>query len=100
MGKMTKSHQQVGHSGINNSDKKPYIALVEQIDLTIRARYPLLYIIAVEEEPTEEVLRQVATYSQPQRRLLFWDIVRGWDDNNSDKGSVMGALLRIAKADE
>lgn len=97
---MTKSHQKLAHSGINNSDKKPYIALVEQIDLTIRARYPLLYIIAVEEEPTEEVLRQVATYSQPQRRLLFWDIVRGWDDNNSDKGSVMGALLRIAKADE
>ncbi len=100
MGKMTKSHQKLAHSNINDSDKKPYIALVEQIDLTIRARYPLLYIIAVEEEPTEEVLRQVATYSQPSRRLLFWDIVRGWDDNNSDKGSVMGALMRIAKADE
>lgn len=28
---------------------------------------------------------------------LLWDIVRGWNDNGADKGSVMGALNRIAK---
>lgn len=55
--------------------------------------------IAVEEEPLEEVLQQVASRSQPQRQLLFWDIVRGWSDNGADKGSVMAALLRIAKVD-
>ena len=79
--------------------QQQYIALIEQLDLTTRARIPLLYIVAVEEEPVEEVLRQVASRSQPPRQLLFWDIVRGWSDNGADKGSVMAALGRIAKTD-
>ncbi|MGV0025665.1 AAA family ATPase [Phormidesmis priestleyi] len=76
----------------------PQQALIEQIDLMIRARYPLLYIVAVEEEPVEAVLQQVATQSQPDRLLLLWDIVRGWSDNGADKGTVMAALSRIGKA--
>ena len=82
------------------SQKKPYVSFVEQLDLMIRARYPLLYIITVEEEPVEEVLLQVASRTQPPREQLFWDIVRGWSDNGTDKGSVMGALSRIGKVDE
>lgn len=35
--------------------QQQYIILIEQLDLTIRARIPLLYVIAVEEEPVEEV---------------------------------------------
>ncbi|HAX85049.1 MAG TPA: AAA family ATPase [Cyanobacteria bacterium UBA11370] len=77
----------------------PHQSLIEQLDLMIRARYPILYIVAVEEEPVDEVLVSVATQSEPQRQVLMWDIVRGWDDNGSDKGSVMGALNRIGKAD-
>ncbi|MBD1870714.1 AAA family ATPase [Cyanobacteria bacterium FACHB-471] len=77
----------------------PHQDLVEQLDLLIRARYPLLYIVAAEEEPVEAVLRQVAAQAQPARKLLLWDIVRGWEDSGSDKGSVMGALNRIGKAD-
>lgn len=76
----------------------PHQALVEQLDLMIRARFPLLYIVAVEEEPVEDMLHQVACRAQPNRKLLLWDVVRGWDDNNSDKGSAMGALGRISKA--
>ncbi|NEP60024.1 MAG: AAA family ATPase, partial [Symploca sp. SIO2G7] len=83
---------------MTNNQHQPHRALVQQLDLMIRARYPLLYIVAVEEEPLEEVLLQVAEYSQPPRKLLFWDIVRGWNDNSSDKGSVMSALSRISKA--
>ncbi|MGC1245801.1 MAG: AAA family ATPase, partial [Spirulinaceae cyanobacterium] len=63
---------------------KPHQALVEEIDLMIRARYPLIYIVAVEEEPVEEVLDAVAAQSQPSRKLLLWDLVRGWSDNGSD----------------
>ncbi|MBD1998686.1 AAA family ATPase [Leptolyngbya sp. FACHB-541] len=77
----------------------PHQDLVEQLDLLIRARYPLLYIVAAEEEPVEAVLRQVAVQAQPARKLLLWDIVRGWEDSDSDKGSLMGALSRIGKAD-
>lgn len=76
----------------------PHQDLIEQLDLMMRARYPLLYIVAVEEEPVEAVLQQLAAKSQPPRDLFIWDIVRGWDDNNTDKGTVMGALNRIGKA--
>jgi SpoVK/Ycf46/Vps4 family AAA+-type ATPase len=82
----------------SSSQASPHQALIEQLDLMMRARYPLLYIVAVEEEPVEEVLLLAAAQSQPQRQVLLWDIVRGWNDNGSDKGSVMGALGRIAKA--
>jgi SpoVK/Ycf46/Vps4 family AAA+-type ATPase len=72
--------------------------IVEQLDLMLRARYPLIYIVGAEEEPIATVLLQVADRSQPIRKLCFWDIVRGWNDNGADKGSPMAALNRIAKA--
>jgi SpoVK/Ycf46/Vps4 family AAA+-type ATPase len=84
-----------------HSDSVPdrYQSFVQQLDLMIRARYPLLYIVSVEEEPVEEILGLVAKQSHPPRQLLFWDIARGWHDNNADKGSIMGALSRISSAD-
>jgi SpoVK/Ycf46/Vps4 family AAA+-type ATPase len=75
-------------------------SLTPQLDLMIRARYPLIYIVSVEEDPVEEVLDSVAKSMQPLRKLVFWDIVRGWSDNTSDRGSVMAALARIAKSTE
>ena len=72
----------------------PHQPLVKELDLTVRARFPLLYIVAEEEEPVEEVLLQVATV---EKKLLIWDIVSGWDDNSSAKGSAMAALDRIGK---
>lgn len=95
---MSKNPQQPEASAaVLGGQNAPHAALIQQLDLMIRARYPLLYIVAAEEEPVEEVLHQVAA-QQNQRKLLFWDIVRGWDDNGSAKGSVMAALERIAKA--
>ncbi|MFM6477350.1 MAG: AAA family ATPase, partial [Dolichospermum sp.] len=61
---------------------------------------PLLYIVGVEEEAIEQVLQQLTQTSQTPRQLLLWDIVTGWDDNGTDKGSVMGALSRITKTSE
>lgn len=78
----------------------PHQALVEQLDLLIRAHYPLLYVVTIEEEPVEEVLQQLAEKTTPHRQLLLWDIVRGWNDGGADRGSIMGALNRISKADE
>ena len=99
VGKMTNTSQSfITNEASNSSSYSPHGVLVQQMDLMLRARYPLLYIVAVEEEPVEEVLLEVALMSQPERKLLLWDIVRGWDDNSADKGSVMGALSRIAKA--
>jgi SpoVK/Ycf46/Vps4 family AAA+-type ATPase len=94
-GQMSKNLQQTEASYIVGNN--PHQALVEQLDLMIRAHYPLLYIVTAEEDPVEEVLLEVAE-QQNRRKLLFWDIVRGWDDNGGDKGSVMAALSRISKA--
>ena len=91
-------HQPGASDALLGGQNSPHGALVAQLDLMIRARrYPLLYIVAVEEEPVEDVLVEVQLMSQPERKMLLWDIVRGWNDNGADKGSVMGALNRIAK---
>ncbi len=72
--------------------------LVNQIDLMIRAKYALLYLVAVEEEPAIAVLSQVAQRSQPVRQILSWDVARGWADSGADKGAMMAALQRIRQA--
>jgi hypothetical protein len=41
---------------MSNTPASPHQALIEQLDLMMRAHYPLLYIVAVEEEPVKEVL--------------------------------------------
>jgi SpoVK/Ycf46/Vps4 family AAA+-type ATPase len=71
-------------------------AIIDQLDLMIRARFPLLYIVSAEEEPVEGVLQAVSERSPTPRKLLLWDLVRGWDDDGSGKGSVMAALGRVA----
>jgi SpoVK/Ycf46/Vps4 family AAA+-type ATPase len=91
-----------GNSQINGNSQgnNPGIrhqGLIKQIDLMVRSRYPLIYIVSAEEEPVEEVLLAVTNMAQTQRKLLFWDIARGWDDNGSDKGSAIAALMRVGK---
>ena len=82
------------------SKNRVYQALIEQFDLLLRAKYPLIYMVTAEEEPVEDIFTEVALQSSPSRRILFWDIARGWSDNNADKGSVMAALSRIAQRDK
>ena len=82
---------------VNGNGNNPFEALTIQLDLMIRARYPLLYVVGAEEEPVEAVIDRVALQVTPARRVLRWDIVRGWEDNGSGKGSAMAALDRIGK---
>lgn len=82
---------------VNTDRHNPFDVLIKRLDLMIRAHYSLLYIVGAEEEPVEAVIAQVALQVTPARRVLFWDIVRGWEDNGSGKGSVMAALDRIGK---
>ncbi len=84
----------------NHSKIKVYQNLIAQFDLLLRAKYPIIYVVTTEEEPVEEILTEVALQSNPSRRILFWDIARGWSDNSADKGSVMAALSRIAHRDK
>ncbi|MBE9122398.1 AAA family ATPase [Tychonema sp. LEGE 07199] len=95
---MTVDREQIRElDAVNLSKNNPFDSLVKRLDLMIRARYSLLYIVGAEEEPVEAVIAQVALQVTPARRVLFWDIVRGWEDNGSAKGSVMAALDRIGK---
>ena len=81
-------------------NQHPHQEIIQELDLMLRSRYPLIYLVAVEEEPVEQVLSEVSKRGNPQRELLYWDIVRGWSDNNKDKGSLMGALNRIRTSKE
>ncbi|MDX1976860.1 MAG: AAA family ATPase [Pseudanabaenaceae cyanobacterium bins.68] len=84
---------------VKSSDSQVrYQNLIKQIDLMVRSRYPLIYIVSAEEEPVDEVLVAVANLSQTPRKLLYWDIARGWDDNGTDKGSAIAALMRVGKS--
>ncbi|MEH2381948.1 MAG: hypothetical protein V7K27_24165 [Nostoc sp.] len=55
----------------NVVNEQPHQQLLQQLDLMIRARYPLLYIVSVEEEPVEQVLHQLTQISQPPRSFYF-----------------------------
>ena len=96
--KMTENYPQSRElDAVKGGKNNPFEALVKRLDLMIRARYSLLYIVGGEEEPIEAVIAQVALQVIPARRVLRWDLVRGWEDNGSGKGSVMAALDRIGK---
>ena len=98
LNKMTENYPQSREiDAVKGGKNNPFEALVKRLDLMIRARYSLLYIVGVEEEPIEGVIAQVALQVIPARRVLRWDLVRGWEDNGSGKGSVMAALDRIGK---
>lgn len=98
LNKMTENYPKFQELDVVKGSKNNHFdALVKRIDLMIRARYSLLYIVGAEEEPVEAVIAQVALQVSPARRVLFWDLVRGWEDNGSGKGSVMAALDRVSK---
>ncbi|MEG3968817.1 AAA family ATPase [Microcoleus sp. T2B6] len=95
---MTENYPKPRELDVVNSGKNTHFeALVKRLDLMIRARYSLLYIVGAEEEPVEAVIAEVALQVTPARRVLRWDLVRGWEDNGSGKGSVMAALDRVSK---
>jgi len=82
------------------TSNNPFESLMVQLSLMIRARYGMLYIVGLEEEPMENVITKVANQLSTPRQVLLWDIVRGWSDNGSAKGSVIAALDRVQKASD
>lgn len=53
----------------------------EEIDLLIRARYPILYVVTTEEERVEQVLLALSD----QRKVYFWDFVEGFLQQGVDR---------------
>lgn len=55
------------------------------LELLLRARYPLLYIPTTEEERLEAVLHSISQRFN-QRPLYIWDFVEGYQGNPNDSG--------------
>lgn len=92
---LTRQRESSGDPGLTGIATEVQGELIQELDLMIRARYPLIYLVSPEEEPADAVLVQVAKRTDPPRRLLFWDLVRGWQDTGEDRGSIMAALGRV-----
>jgi hypothetical protein len=60
------------------------MAFDAELDLLLRARYPVLYITTVEEERAERAIAACAQTSQ--RSLYLWDFVDGYQGNLNDAG--------------
>ncbi len=54
----------------------------QDLDLLLRARYPLIFIPTGEEERLETILQGL----QPQRAIYIWDFVDGYQGNPNDAG--------------
>jgi ATP-dependent 26S proteasome regulatory subunit len=70
---------------------------MSELELMLAARFPLIYMVAPEEEIAEEELLSVARSRSSQ--IYFYDFARGWSDKaGQDKGNIMAALSRVAKS--
>jgi ATP-dependent 26S proteasome regulatory subunit len=77
--------------------KKLGVLKMSELELMLAARFPLIYMVAPEEEIVEEELLSVAQSRSSQ--IYFYDFARGWSDKaGADKGNIMAALSRVAKA--
>ncbi|NUN65799.1 AAA family ATPase [Pseudanabaena biceps] len=56
-----------------------------ELNLTLRARYPLIYIPSAEEERVESVISNVA--KSLGRSVFIWDFVDGYQSNPTDAGA-------------
>jgi hypothetical protein len=60
-----------------------------ELDLLIRARYPLIYVVTAEEERAEQAIAQVA------RRVVYcWDFVEGYQQEGVDAGTARSNPLQ------
>ena len=74
---------------------------IAEIDLLIRSRYPMIYLLSFEEERAEEILADIA--KEQKKRIYFWTASRGFTTNNSEWDGViepMKALLQIVDSRE
>ncbi|HEX8537505.1 MAG TPA: ATPase, partial [Cystobacter sp.] len=65
----------------------PFAAWMEELDLLIRARYPLLYLVSWEEHRVESLLGEVARAHG--KVLLTWSVRRGLRPVGSTRGPVL-----------
>ncbi len=71
------------------------------VDLLIRSRYSILYIVTGEEERAETALHAVARMVSPPRHLVIWDFVAGFGAAGIAKEDPFQALDQVlSRSDE
>jgi hypothetical protein len=61
------------------------MSFIEEFELLLRARYPIIYIPTLEEERLEKTIAKVAE-QLGNRNVYTWDFVDGYQDNPNDRG--------------
>src|SRR5689334_19987156 len=64
----------------------------QELELFIRAKYPILSIVSAEERRVEEMLRRVA--ARRHKRLLGWTVTEGLQDISTVKAVMVDATVR------
>ena len=75
--------------------------LKHELSLTIRARYPILYLVSWEEERVEQAVKDVA--AKLGKKIYFWTGTQGFDSEplNMEEGNrVLPALDRVMASPE
>ncbi|MBA3533615.1 MAG: ATPase, partial [Ardenticatenales bacterium] len=65
---------------------------VQELEILIRAKYPILYILSAEERRVEEMLRQVA--GGRRKKLIGWTVTEGIQDLTLPKASPLNTEAR------
>jgi SpoVK/Ycf46/Vps4 family AAA+-type ATPase len=68
------------------------MAFAEDLDLLIRARYPLILVPTPEEQRAEEAVRAVAEAGPHPRQIHVWDMVEGFKPGQAGRGDPLAAL--------
>jgi hypothetical protein len=53
------------------------LAMQEELNILIKAQYPLIYLVTAEEERAEQAIAKIAEQSKPPRRVYTWTVTRG-----------------------
>lgn len=71
-------------------------AFVEELNLYIRARYPIIYLVTAEENRAERIVRQAA--QQTDKSCFFWTVTEGFYTTSKfgDSTDPYAALQKIA----
>lgn len=55
--------------------RPPHLSPQEELEVLVRARYPILYVVSWEEERVEQCLREIA--AKREKQLFVWTITQG-----------------------
>ncbi|NDJ51720.1 MAG: AAA family ATPase [Chloroflexi bacterium] len=69
----------------------------QELDLLIRASYPIIFVPTPEEERVEQLIENVTRYGSQRRELFVWDFVDGMR-NGLAKNNPVQALNEVEKA--